>query len=118
MDAGEADVTRWCIEYLIRFEPAEKGNFYLAALASYRMGDRESTGLACREMISRWASFADAYPEIKRRAGDDGASGPRQCGHAAGDVDMRHDPAAKDRTTHIGIAWLCRYTQDRHTVSG
>jgi len=61
VDAGEADVTRWCIKYLIRFDPTEKANFYLAALASYRMGDRESTEQACREMISRWASFADAY---------------------------------------------------------
>lgn len=66
LDAGDADVTRWCIEYLIRFDASEKANFYLAALASYRLGDRDSTRLACREIMTRWPSYADAYRLLAR----------------------------------------------------
>jgi len=72
LESGDARVTRWCIEYLLRFEPNEKDNFYLAARASYRLGDRPSTIVACRELISRWPSYADAHRLLARVYADDG----------------------------------------------
>jgi tetratricopeptide (TPR) repeat protein len=75
LEAGDADVTRWCIEYLIRFDPGEKANYYLAALASYRLGDRGSARMACREIINRWPSHADAYRLLARVYEDGGQFG-------------------------------------------
>jgi tetratricopeptide (TPR) repeat protein len=72
LETGDAKVTRWCIEYFLRFDPNEKSNFYLAALASYRLGDRDAARGACNEIIGRWPSYADAHLLLARLYEDEG----------------------------------------------
>jgi tetratricopeptide (TPR) repeat protein len=108
LDTDDPQITRWCAKVLMRAEPREKEHLYLAARASYRMGDRASVRLACREILSRWNSYASAYLLLARVLEEDGRS--EEAGQVYRDL-VKERPG--DVEARIQLAyWLLRDARD------
>jgi predicted Zn-dependent protease len=108
LDTGDPRITRWCMKFLRRVEPNEKDYLYLTALASYRLGELDSVRQACRELIRRWGSYADAYLLLARALEEDGRG--TEAGQVYRDL-VKERPGDVEARIYLAY-WLLRDARD------
>jgi len=72
MASAEPDVARYCARRLLTYDDRNKDYLFLAARASYLMGDRVGARQACLLIIESWPSDRDAYLLLAKAYEDDG----------------------------------------------